>query len=170
LDKTIVTALMVIVSVVASVMLFNALYPAIIQSNNAMIVMKTRLDDRLQSDVKIIHASGELDGNGAWQDVNGDGRFNTYFWVKNTGASRISPLERLDIFFGPEGNFSRIPHQNNAGGTFPYWTATLENDTEWNPTATLEITIHYNSTLSTGRYFIRIVTPNGTEDSFMMGL
>lgn len=91
---------MVIVSVVASVMVFNALYPAIIQSNNAMIIMKSRLDDRLQSEVEIIHASGELDGNGAWQDVNGDGRFNSFIWVKNIGASRISALERMDVFYG----------------------------------------------------------------------
>ncbi len=170
MDKTITTAFMVIVSVVASVMVFNALYPAIVQSNNAMIVMKTRLDDRLQSEVEIIHASGELDGTGTWQDVNGDGRFNSFIWVKNIGASRISALERIDLFYGPEGNFSRIPHQNNAGGSFPYWTATVENDTDWNPTATLKITIHYNSTLASGRYYIRIVTPNGIEDSYMTGL
>lgn len=170
MDKTITTAFMVIVSVVASVMVFNALYPAIVQSNNAMIIMKSRLDDRLQSEVEIIHASGELDGSGAWQDVNGDGRFNSFIWVKNIGASRISALERIDLFYGPEGNFSRIPHQNNAGGSFPYWTASLENDTEWNPTATLKITIHYSSALPTGRYYIRIVTPNGIEDTYLTGL
>jgi archaellum component FlaG (FlaF/FlaG flagellin family) len=170
LDKTIVTAFMVIISIVASVTVFNSLYPAIQQSSDAMVNMKSRLDDQLKSQVEVVHASGELNSSGAWQDANGDGRFNVFIWTKNIGSSRISGLERVDVFFGPEGDFARIPHQSNSGGTFPYWTATVVNDTDWNPTATLEITIHFGGTLASGRYFIKIITPNGAEDEYFMGL
>ena len=170
MDKTIVTGFLVIISVIASVMLFNAVYPAIIQSSDTMITMKTRLDDRMKSQVEIIHGSGELDSSGNWQDVNGDGNFNVFFWIKNVGSSRVSAIERTDVFFGPEGDFARIPHQSNAGGSYPYWTYNIENDTEWNPTATLEITVHFSSTLASGRYFIKIVAPNGVEDEIFIGL
>lgn len=170
MDKTIVTAFMIIISVVASVMVFNSVYPAIQQSSDAMVIMKSRLDDRMKSQIEIVHASGELNSSGVWQDVNGDGRFNVFFWTKNIGSSRISAIDRVDVFFGPEGNFTRIPHQSTANGSYPYWTSSIENDTSWNPTATLAITIHFSSTLASGRYFIRIITPNGVEDQFFMGL
>ncbi len=170
MDKVITTAFLIIVSVVASVVLFNAFYPAVLESSDAMISMKSRVDERLKSQVEIVHASGELDSGGAWQDVNGDGRFNVFLWAKNIGAVRIAAIERTDVFFGPEGNFARIPHESEAGGNFPYWSWSLENDSDWNPTATLEITIHYSSALSTGRYFGKIVAPSGVADEYLMGL
>jgi hypothetical protein len=170
LDKTIVTGFLIIISVIASVMLFNAVYPAIVQSSDVMIMMKTRLDDRMKNQIEVIHGSGELDSSGSWQDVNGDGHFNVFFWVKNVGSSRISAIERADVFFGPEGDFARIPHQSNAGGAYPYWTYNIENDTAWSPTATLEITVHFSSILASGRYFIKVVAPNGVEDDMFIGL
>lgn len=170
MDKTIVTGFMVIISVIASVMLFNAVYPAIVQSADSMVTMKSQLDDRMKTQVQLIHASGELNSGGAWQDVNGDGHFNVFLWIKNVGSSRVSAINRVDVFFGPEGDFARIPHQSNAGGSYPYWTYNIENDAEWNPTATLEITVHFSSILAPGRYFIKVVAPNGVEDEIFMGL
>ncbi|MCB8980480.1 MAG: hypothetical protein H6657_23965 [Ardenticatenaceae bacterium] len=170
MDKTITTAFMIIISIVASVMVFNSLYPAIQQSSDAMVNMKSRLDDRMKSQIEVVHASGELNSSGAWQDANGDGRFNVFFWTKNIGSNRISAMDHVDVFFGPEGDFTRIPHQSTAGGSFPYWTYTLVNDTNWNPTATLEITIHFGGVLASGRYYIKVITPNGAEDEYFMGL
>lgn len=170
MDKTIVTGFLIVVSVVASLLLFNSLYPAILQSNDAMIAMKTRLDNRLKSQVVIVHASGELDSSGSWQDTNGDGNFDIFAWTKNVGSNRISAIERADVFFGPEGNFTRIPHQSTAGGVMPYWTYTIENDTVWNPTATLAIEIHHSSTLSSGRYYFKFVSPDGIEDELMFAI
>ncbi|OUC08928.1 hypothetical protein RY27_06080, partial [Litorilinea aerophila] len=73
MDKAITTALMLIVSVVVSVMVFNTVYPAVNQSSAALVGMRGRIDDRLKSQVEIIHATGELDKDGAWQDINGNG-------------------------------------------------------------------------------------------------
>ena len=169
MDKTIVTGFMIVVSVVATIMLFNALYPAIQQSSDAMIAMKSRLDDRLAHDIELVHGTGELNSGGLWQDVNGDSNFDIYLWVKNIGSARVVPVEKIDLFVGPEGNFVRIPHQSNAGGVMPYWTYTIENDSEWNPTATLAIEVHYGVTLSSGRYFAKIVLPNGVTSDFFFG-
>jgi archaellum component FlaG (FlaF/FlaG flagellin family) len=151
LDKTIITAFMVIVGVVSAVFVFNTIYPAVIQSGDAMISMERRLDERLRSQVEIIHAS-------EWNGTN------ALVWVKNIGSSSIKAVEMCDVFFGPEGNFSRIPHKDEATGT-PYWEWEVENDTGWKPTATLRITITYGLPLS-GRYFVKVVIPNGLSDEY----
>ncbi|MBC7237738.1 MAG: hypothetical protein H5T69_18000, partial [Chloroflexi bacterium] len=118
----------------------------------------------------IIHVCGELDSQGTWQDVNGDGHFNIFLWVKNTGSSRIAAPEMSDLFLGPEGAFGRVVHQSGASGSQPYWTCDVENGDAWDPTTTLKITVHYVSTLESGRYFVKLVLPNGVADDDYFGL
>src|SRR5688572_28013040 len=104
MEKTIVTAFMVIISVIISVMVYNTVYPAAVQSSASLRTMRARMDDRIQSQVAIVHASGELDRNGTWQDTNGDGHFSVFVWSKNIGSSRISAINQMDLFFGLDGN------------------------------------------------------------------
>jgi hypothetical protein len=170
MEKTIVTAFMVIISVIVSVMVYNSVYPAAVQGSNSLRNMRTRMDDRIQSQIAIVHAVGELDQNGSWQDTNGDGDFNVFIWSKNIGSSRISAIQQVDLFFGPDGNFSRIGHSDEAGGIYPYWQWDVENDENWNPTSTLKITIHSNTPLPSGRYFIKIVLPNGLSSEYFFSL
>lgn len=170
MEKPIVTTFMLIAGVVIAALIFNAVYPAVVHSGDALINIKSRVDQRLKTQVVIIHAAGELDASGTWVDINGDGDFDTFVWVKNVGSLRIAAINRLDVFFGPEGDFTHIPYVDDAGSSYPYWTASIENDTAWNPTATLKITIHSISVLSSGRYFIKVVTPNGMSDSMYFGM
>ncbi len=166
MDKAITTTFMVIASVVCTALVFNAVYPAVLRSRDAMISMKVRVDERLRGQIDVVHATGELDSSGLWQDINRDGDFDVFVWVKNVGSLRIVAVNRSDVFFGPEGNFSRIPHKDEAGGSYPYWEWKVENDSEWDPTATLKITIHFSSVLSQGRYFLKVVIPNGLSDEY----
>lgn len=167
MEKTIVTTFMVIVSVIVSVMIYNVVYPAAVQSSSSLRTMRDRMDDRIQTQVAIVHVTSERDQNGSWQDTNGDGYFSVFVWVKNIGSSRVSAIDQIDLFFGPDGNFSRITNGSAAPSTFPQWTGAVENDTNWNPTSTLKITINYTSTLAAGRYFVKLVLPNGiTTDYF----
>jgi hypothetical protein len=170
MDKTITTALLIIVSMVMVLMLFNIAFPAIVEGGDAITNMVRRTDDRMKSQVEIIHAAAELDGDGWWQDTNGDGDFEVFVWVKNIGAARISAVEQVDLFFGPEGNFTRIPFQESAGNSYPYWTWQVENAAGWTPTATLKIAIHYAFPLTSGRYFIKITLPNGVSDDYFLGM
>lgn len=170
MDKAITTALLIVISMVMAILLFNTAYPAIEQGGDAVVNMTSRTEDRLRSQVEIIHVIGELDSSGWWQDVNGNGEFETYVWVKNVGSSRITAVEDVDVFFGPEGNFARIPHESDAGGGYPHWTWQLENATEWTPTATLKVSIHYESPLSSGRYFVKVSVPNGVFDDHFLSM
>lgn len=170
MDKAITTAFMIIVSIVVSVMVFNTVYPAVVQGSESLVNMSGRMDNRLKSGIEIVHIAAELDSNGVWQDSNGDGNFDVNVWVKNTGSLRIPAVGASDVFFGPEGNFTRIPHVDQAGGTYPNWEWTVENDDAWDPTATARININYGSALTSGRYFVKIVITNGLADDDYIGL
>lgn len=164
MDKVITTALLIIVSMITAMVLFNAAFPAVIEGSNALSSMADQAQDEIRSEITIIHSSGELDHTGWWQDTNSNGLFDVFVWVKNTGLTRIRSLEHIDVFFGQEGNFTRIPHSSQAEGMYPHWSWELENSASWSPAATLRIVIHHNAPLSPGRFFIRIAAPNGTTD------
>jgi archaellum component FlaG (FlaF/FlaG flagellin family) len=168
MEKTIVTSFMIIISIIVSVMVYNVVYPAAVQSSSSLRNMRDRMDDRIQTQVAIVQVSSELDKSGNWQDTNGDGKFSVFVWVKNVGSSRVSAIDQMDLFFGPDGNFTRIANGNQAGGASPSWAWNVENDSDWNPTATLKITLNNNSSLPNGRYFVKLVLPNGlsTEEFF----
>lgn len=146
MDKIIVTALLLVAGVVSAVFVFNALFPVITQSSDAMVSMERRADDQLQTQIQIIHATQ----TGSTVVV----------WVKNVGSVRIIGVNSSDLFFGPQGNFARLMY----GVGTPSWQYVIENDTDWNPTATIRITITGYSPLTSGRYFLKLVLPNGVSD------
>lgn len=148
MDKAIATVLLVIVTVTCVMFVANALFPAVTRSSAALVSMTGGVDERIKSQVEIIHA------------VAYDSADYALVWVKNVGSSRIGAIENSDIFFGPEGDFSRVPY---GAGSPSYWRYELENDTEWRPTATLKITVTHPISPQT-TYFLKVVIPNGISD------
>ena len=148
MDKIMVTLLLIIAGVVCSVVIINAAFPAITGSTGAITDTASKISDRIRSQVKIIEIAST--GN------------DLYVWIKNVGTSRVLGIEQCDIFFGPEGNFARIP-KGTTGSSEPYWEYAIENASNWAPSATIKVTIHYGSALS-GSYFYKIVIPNGVSD------
>jgi len=148
MDKVIVTLLLIIAGVVCSVVIMNAVYPAVTGSAGAISDTASKISDRIKSQIAIIEVS--------------DNSTELYVWVKNIGSSRILSIESCDVFFGPEGNFERISH-GSAGSPEPYWEYSIENAAKWGPTATIKVTVHSDSTLS-GTYYFKMVIPNGIYD------
>ena len=103
--------MLTIAGVAAAGAIVNAIYPILSRSTGAVITASASVDDRLKSDIAIIHAVGELDSGGAFDDTNGNGVFDTILWVKNVGSTRISSIPQTDVFLGKAGNFARIPHE-----------------------------------------------------------
>jgi flagellar protein FlaG len=148
MDKVMVTILLIIAGMVCTVVVINTVYPAITGSSGAIAEASSKIDDRIRSQIKIIEI--------AHQDND------VYVWVKNVGSSRIVGVDKGDVFFGLEGNFARIPY-GGSGSPKPYWDYSVENSTEWGPTATIKITIHLQSATA-GTYYFKLVTQNGVSD------
>ncbi len=146
--------LLIIGGVVASLAIFNGIYPAITQSSGAINNATVKVSDRIESRIEIIQV--------------GDNVTAAYVWVKNVGTVDIASINRTDIFFGPEGDFYRVDY---GGPTLPYWEYQLEgSNSEWTQTVTLKITIHPTSPLSSGTYLIKVVIPNGIADQTTYGV
>lgn len=170
MDKIMVTILLIIAGVVGVVLVVNTVYPAIGRSSSALVSASDKLNERIRSNISIIQATTELDADGAWQDTNADGNFDVFAWVKNVGDLKITAISRSDVFFGKEGDFSRIPYVTDAGGAYPYWEYSIVNGAEWGATVTVMITINYSAALAQGSYFIKVVLPNGISDEYSFSM
>jgi len=147
-----------VAGVVAIMAVINAVMPAIGRTSGALVTSSSAVAARSSSQIEIIHATGER------------GTSTVHIWVKNGGTSTLAPLDRIDLFFGPDGNFSRISYGGASCGA-PCWEYELENDTRWARGATLHITVHWDQTLQTGvTYYTKVVSPNGTYDSKLFTL
>jgi archaellum component FlaG (FlaF/FlaG flagellin family) len=170
MDKAITTSIFITVGMILALMLFNVTYPAAIEGSDAVRSMSSRIAERMRTHVTIIHAVSELDADGNWQDVNSNGVFEVTIWVKNVGETRINPIESMDVFFGTESNFARIPHESNVSGTYPRWGGTVETNTDWNPSETLRVAIQYSTALPSDRYYFKLSLPNGVTDEYFLGI
>lgn len=158
MDKAVTTALLIVAGVICMIFVFNSVYPMVNRSSQAMVSMAETIDSRMKSRINIVHAASSSD------------RQTVYLWVKNVGSSRILSIEECDVFFGQEDDFARIPYVADAGGSNPSWSYTLENDAEWQPSATLKITITYDADPGTGTYFAKIIIPNGISDEYYFSM
>ena len=150
MDKVIVTAFLIMAGTVSVVFAFNSIYPAVVASADALITRQRGIDERFDTQIEIVHAV-----------AYGVATSTAYVWIKNIGSTTLKAVDRCDVFFGPEGDFVRIPYASGASN----WTYAVENDTDWKPTATLKITINYETNLTDGeRYFVKVGLPNGVSD------
>ena len=109
--------LLTIAGVASAVLVFNALYPALSRSSGAVSAASAKVDDRLKSDIEIVHAVGELDASDSFADTNGNGKFDFLIWVKNVGSTTIDAVEESDVFLGQTGSFVYIPHESDVEST-----------------------------------------------------
>ena len=167
--------LLTIAGIMSAVAVFNAVYPAVTRSSGAVSAASARVDDRLKSSVEIVHAVGELDSGGSFQDTNGNGKFDFFVWVKNVGNISIDVVDESDLFLGPPGNFTRIPHESDVqASVYPRWSFSIENATEWAPRATIRVTVTYNSPPDAppalGTYDVKMIIPNGISDEHFFSI
>jgi hypothetical protein len=157
-EKAITTALLIIAGVVCMIFVFNSVYPMVNRSSQAMVSMAEKVDERMKSRINIVHAA------------NSSNRTTVYLWAKNIGTQRITGIEDCDLFFGQEGDFERIPYKGEVEDTYPRWEYSLENDTEWQTSATLKLTITFSSDPGAGTYFAKLIIPNGISDEYYFSM
>ena len=59
MDKVITTAMLIVISMVMALMLFNIAYPAIIEGGDAIVSMAGRVEDRMRSQIAIHPVNAE---------------------------------------------------------------------------------------------------------------
>ena len=158
MDKAITTALLIIAGVVCMIFLFNSVYPMLNRSSQAMVSMAEQVNERMKSRINIVHAA------------NSANRTSVYLWIKNVGTQRIVSVDESDLFLGPSDNFSRIPYTADAGESYPQWTYELENDAQWQTSATIKVTITYASDPGAATYFAKFIIPNGISDEYYFSM
>jgi archaellum component FlaG (FlaF/FlaG flagellin family) len=148
MDKAIITVLLIVCGVVATMTVFNEVLPAINQSQGAIASAAGDASDLILSRIEIIQTSAS--GN------------QMKFWVKNTGSSTIQGIANSDVIFGLSANAVPI---NYAGTTTPNWSFMILGDhDQWTPTVTICVTINLAAAPTPGTYLVRFVTPNGVSD------
>ena len=158
MDKAVTTALLIIAGVVCMVFVFNSVFPMVNRSSDAIVSMAEKVDERMKSRISIVHAASSAN------------RTSVYLWAKNIGTQRVTGVDDSDLFFGQQYSFERIPYTGDAGGSYPQWDYSLENDTEWQTSATLKITITYSGDPGAGTYFIKLIIPNGISDEYYFSM
>ncbi len=171
MDKVLSTILLVVAAVVCVTMVINAVYPAITTSSGAIGSASARLNERMRSQIEIVHAAGELDGDGVWQDTNSNNYFDVFIWVKNVGTEPVVDVQRCDVFLADNQTvWAWIPHDGYAEGQFPQWDYAIENGADWSTATTLRIEISYESPLSSGQYRVKVLIPNGVSDDYYFSM
>jgi archaellum component FlaF (FlaF/FlaG flagellin family) len=126
------------------------------RSSAAMVNMTEKINNRMQSQIEIIQATGSTSSD------------TVYIWAKNIGTSRIDAIEQSDLFLGPEGEADRIAYGGEA--PLPSWTYSIENGTEWGTGSTIKITVIFTDNLSPGTYTLKLVIPNGIQAEYYFSL
>ncbi len=140
--------------IVAIVAVINAIMPEVSRTSSTLIGTAGVIEGRIGTQIEVIHAGGQ------------DAATTADVWVKNVGASTIDAPEQMDVFFGPEGDFQRIPYGTSSSCSAPCWYYEIENDTSCRPTATLHMTLKLSDALATGTvYYVQVVAPTGATDA-----
>jgi len=137
--------------VIAAAALSQVFLTSMAGLEHGTLSMTDRLSDKMKTSIDVISA------------VNTSST-TVKVWVKNTGTSIIpsTVVEMSDIIFGRIGEYSHIQYAESGPG----WAFMLLNsdDTNWQDSETIEITITTSSDLEKGDYYFRFNTHNGVDD------
>ena len=161
--------LLTIAGVIAAIAIMNAIYPAVTRSSSALTAASSTVDERIKTNIEIVHVVGELSSTSTWVDTNSNNLFDFFAWVKNVGDARVVAVDETDVFFGQPGGIERVPYTDDAGSSYPRWSYSIENGNEWSRAATIKLVVTFDDgcpscSKSTGTYFIKVVTPNGVSN------
>jgi len=149
--EVIVTAILIISSVIAVVAFVNAIIPSVYDLSNSYNSLANNMGDQLKTAIEIVFI--HPDGN------------NVSVWIKNVGSTNIpiSQLRYSDIFILSPAGYSNPVFESTSK---PSWNCTLANgnDDTWNRGETLNVSINFD-TLQTGNYQMTFFLYNGVSAS-----
>ena len=88
-------------------------------------------------------------------------------WVKNVGSVPIIEVSKMDVYFGVYGSASYIPYNVSS---LPTWSYKIYNGNVWAPGLTMLITIKLSSSLTSGVYYVKVMTYEGASDEYVFSV
>lgn len=161
-SSVITESILSVAAIVSIAIVLAAFIPGLYYIESAQRSYVAQLKTELETDVKIIFASGA------------EGSTEVKIWVKNTGYTAISSTligSGSDLFFGPKGAFQHIPFNNTSPPTWSYVIVNdLDDDGEWDPQETIQIQVSLTSGLSAGDYYVRFSVYTGSYDEYWFSI
>jgi flagellar protein FlaG len=160
-DETISTAILAVATIIAAIVLVNAIYPALYGAAGSILSMNDMAADRMMTDIKVLTE---------WYPGGSPADLGLVAWVKNTGSTTITGAEMnsTDVFLYTGGGTSvRVP-SSGAGNNWSYSILGGDGDASWDPGETIQVTVHYVDGVSPGTLRFRMALHNGVydEDAF----
>jgi flagellar protein FlaG len=159
-EQAISTAILTVATIIAALVLVNALYPSLYSISGAILSMNDRAADRIRTDLSVLTE---------WYDpAHPADNIALEAWVKNTGSTIITAdeLADTDVFLYTGNQMTvRIPRDDWAGEIL-----NGNGDADWGPSETIHVTVRYDPAGSSpGTWKFRMVLPDGVgaEDSFV---
>ena len=132
--------------VVVTATVLNIVVLSLSRITDAALPFNTASYDRPITDIEIIYVGIDT------------GNFKVHLWVKNVGEAEILAIDSFDIFYETSTTIDRLPY--NASPCNGCWSYSIEGDTIWKPRVTVKVTLNL-TTLASGDYLVRFVTPSG---------
>jgi flagellar protein FlaG len=158
-EEAISTAILTVATIIAALVLVNAMYPSLYSASGSMLGMNDRAAERIRTDLTVLtewyppaHPADDI---------------RLEAWIKNTGSTTVTAkdMDASDLFlYTGNGKNVRI--------TGDMWDCEILNgdgDANWGPTETVHLTVHFDPAgSSAGNWRIRLALPSGVyaEDSF----
>jgi hypothetical protein len=155
MDKAIITVLLIIGGMTATLAIITGIMPAVNQGQSAIASAANKASERIESRIQVIQVSAS--GN------------EVHAWIKNTGTTTIVDIPHSNIFLGSDDSYEMI---TSGGSTTPYWAySLLGGAATWRPAETIAITVFLPSAISSNTYSFKMVVPNGVagETTFSVG-
>ena len=160
-EETISTAILTVATIIAAVVLLNAIYPALYSASGSIMSMNSATADRMKTDVKVLTE---------YPGTDDDGHFHLVVWVKNTGGTTIkaSSMDLADVYLYTGNGVTTRISQTGGARNWHYSLLSGDGDSDWDPTETLEVTLDYGDSLPAGTARFRLALDNGVfaEDTF----
>ena len=147
--------MLTIAAIVAIVAVANAVLPSVGRTSGALISASGVVQDRIASQIEIVHATGQ------------NGNPDATVWAKNIGATTVDPLEPRRRVLRARRQLPAHPARRRRLRRALLGVHARERHTTWEPTSTLrDHDPQRRPNLTTGTtYYVKVVTPNGISDS-----
>ncbi|MDD3041711.1 MAG: hypothetical protein PHV51_02305 [Methanosarcinaceae archaeon] len=153
--EVIVSAILMIASVIAAVTFVNAIIPSVYELSQSYNSVARNMEDQFKTDIEIIFVYPH--------DETGNDTVS--LWIKNVGSSEI-PFENLiysNIFLSSSSQYCNPDFESASPPSWNY-TSVDKTDNIWGRGETIELTITPGFELS-GKYQISFYLYNGISVS-----